>query len=80
MEHADGRVLGTVRSVQNFGAGDLIEVQPETGAPYFLPFDEDTFPEIDAAAGRLVASPDDALLPEGLSRPEPESIRTDPEP
>jgi 16S rRNA processing protein RimM len=72
VEHADGRVLGVVRSVQNFGAGDLIEVQPETGASYYLPFDEDTFPEIDAAAGRLVALPDDAFLPEGLSRTDPE--------
>ena len=26
VEHADGRALGRVKSVQNFGAGDLVEI------------------------------------------------------
>ena len=29
--HVDGRELGVVKAVQNFGAGELIEVQPAAG-------------------------------------------------
>lgn len=70
--HMDGRELGKVKSVQNFGAGELIEVQPATGATYLLPFTEEVFPELDIAAGVLRASPDEALLPEA-----PGATRTD---
>jgi 16S rRNA processing protein RimM len=76
--HVDGRDLGKVKSVQNFGAGELIEVQPATGGAYLLPFTEEVFPELDIAAGWLRASPDEALLPEAPGRPDP--TRTDPTP
>lgn len=66
--HVDGRELGVVRSVQNFGAGELIEVQPSSGAAYLLPFAEDVFPEIDLTGGVLRAAPDEALLPEAPTR------------
>ena len=69
--HVDGRELGVVKSVQNFGAGELIEIKPASSASYLLPFTEDVFPEIDLDAGVLRASPDEALLPES-------PIRTDP--
>ena len=74
--HTDGRELGVVKSVQNFGAGELIEVKPAAGPSYLLPFTEDVFPEMDIAAGLLRAAPDDALLPE----PPAEPSRTDPKP
>lgn len=76
--HVDGRELGVVKSVQNFGAGELLEIRPEAGATYLLPFTEECFPEIDAAARMLKAAPDDAFLPEELSAPDPS--RTDPSP
>ena len=66
-----------MKSVQNFGAGELIEVQPSSGSAYLLPFTEDVFPEMDIPAGLLRAAPDDALLPEA---PKPDSTRTDPKP
>jgi 16S rRNA processing protein RimM len=35
----DGAVLGAVKSVQNFGAGDLLEIAPADGAPsWWAPF------------------------------------------
>jgi 16S rRNA processing protein RimM len=77
--HVDGRELGAVKSVQNFGAGELIEVQPASGSAYLLPFTEEIFPEMDIAAGLLRASPDEALLPEPPTRLEssrPDSTRT----
>lgn len=76
--HVDGRELGVVKSVQNFGAGELLEIRPATGQTYLLPFTEETFPEIDVASRLLTAAPDEALLPEP---PKPAgSTRTDPNP
>jgi hypothetical protein len=74
--HLDGRELGAVKSVQNFGAGELIEVQPSSGSAYLLPFTEEIFPELDIPAGLLRAAPDEALLPEAPTRPDP--ARPDP--
>lgn len=66
--HVDGGVLGAVKAAHDFGAGDLIEVQPETGATFLLPFTEEVFPEIDVSARILRAEPDDSYLPEALQR------------
>lgn len=76
--HVDGRDLGLVKTVQNFGAGELLEIRPPSGPAYLLPFTEEIFPEIDVAAAVLTASPDEALLPDALSQPE--ASRTDPSP
>ncbi len=65
--HVDGRRLGRVKAVHDFGAGDLVEVQPETGQSYFLPFTEDIFVDLDVEGRILRVDPDPALLPEGLS-------------
>lgn len=70
--HVDGRELGVVKAVQNFGAGELLEITPSTGATYLLPFTEENFPGIDMDARVLTAEPDDALLPESLSAPAPD--------
>ncbi len=52
----DGQKLGTVVAVHNFGAGDLIEMNPEGGGKTeLLPFDEIHVPVVDIAAGKLVA-------------------------
>jgi len=57
-----GTPIGTVITVQNFGAGDLIEVKPAAGGPTVLvPFTRDAVPEVDVEGGRLVLVP-----PEGL--------------
>ncbi|ODT89469.1 ribosome maturation factor RimM [Phenylobacterium sp. SCN 70-31] len=51
----DGVVLGRIRSVQDFGAGDLLEIQPEAGASWYLPFTRDAVPEVRIAEGVVVA-------------------------
>ena len=50
-----GRRIGTIVSVQNFGAGDLLEIRL-AGAQQteLIPFDEAHVPAIDIAAGRAV--------------------------
>lgn len=57
----DGNELGTVISVPNFGAGDLLEIAPKGARSFYLPFTREAVPEIDLAARRIVAVP-----PEGL--------------
>lgn len=58
----DGGTIGRVVAIQNFGAGDLLELTPASGGPTVLvPFTRDTVPEIDVEGGRLTLVP-----PEGL--------------
>ena len=61
VETADGRTLGVVAAVHNFGAGDLIEVKPATGASMMLPFTAAVVPVVDIAAGRVVVAPPDEV-------------------
>ena len=49
-------VLGTVKSVQNFGADDMLEIAPAAGGPtWYLPFTRDAVPELHIADGWLLA-------------------------
>ena len=51
----DGTGLGRVKSVQNFGAGDLLEIAPPEGPTWWLPFTKEAVPEVKLAEGRIVA-------------------------
>jgi len=52
---AAGKRFGTVVAIHNFGAGDLIEVKPDTaGKTELLPFDAAHIPAVDIASGRIV--------------------------
>jgi 16S rRNA processing protein RimM len=51
----EGDLLGVVKSVRDFGAGDLLEVQPREGESWWLPFTKDAVPEVLMDAGRIVA-------------------------
>jgi 16S rRNA processing protein RimM len=53
----DGKPLGTVIAVHNFGAGDLLEISPARGETLLLPFTAEVAPEIDIAGGRIVLVP-----------------------
>jgi 16S rRNA processing protein RimM len=59
---ADGAAIGRVRAVEDYGAGDLLEVELTGGRVVMLPFTKAVVPEIDLAAGRLVAVPPAGLL------------------
>jgi 16S rRNA processing protein RimM len=58
----DGREVGTVVAVHNFGAGDLVEIQPPGGATVMLPFTEANVPTVDLAAGRLTVNPPEGMV------------------
>ena len=38
--------IGKVIAVENFGASDLLEIKPEMGASFYLPFTDDTILEM----------------------------------
>ena len=51
----EGDLLGRVRSVRDFGAGDLLEVAPVAGESWWLPFTREAVPEVQVAERRVVA-------------------------
>ena len=57
VEDAEGKKLGTVRGIHNFGAGDVIEIEDASGDSIMIPFTRDVVPHVDIAGGRIVASP-----------------------
>ncbi|HZS84604.1 MAG TPA: ribosome maturation factor RimM [Stellaceae bacterium] len=65
---ADGTVLGRVRAVHDFGAGDSLEVERRRGPAIMVPFTKAAVPVVDIAGGRLVVDPPDGLLDEATVR------------
>jgi len=54
----DGSELGTVAAVHDFGAGDILEIEPVAGgASVMLPFTRAMVPEVDVGRGRIVVAP-----------------------
>lgn len=68
---ADGAKIGDVIAVQNFGAGDIIEVRRADQSTVMFPFTETVVPQIDIAAGRMVIVPPEEIEeePSASSRP-----------
>ncbi|MET0294016.1 MAG: ribosome maturation factor RimM [Phenylobacterium sp.] len=54
-ETPEGERLGLIKAVHDFGAGDLLEIQPDQGPSWWLPFTRDAVPEVRIADGRIVA-------------------------
>ena len=57
----DGTVFGEVVAIQDFGAGDLLEIAPPGAKSVYLPFTRECAPTVDIAGRRIVVRP-----PEGL--------------
>jgi len=54
----DGRSLGTVVAVHDFGAGDILELRQDGKRDtVMLPFTTATVPVVDVAGGRIVVDP-----------------------
>jgi 16S rRNA processing protein RimM len=71
----DGTLVGTVRAVHDFGAGDTLEIARPEGPPVVVPFTRAVVPSVDLAAGRLTVDPPPGLLDE----PEPARPRREKE-
>ncbi|KIC40012.1 16S rRNA-processing protein RimM [Ruegeria sp. ANG-R] len=58
-----GTMLGRVKSVQNHGAADLLELHgPGLKATVLLPFTLESVPTVDLDKGRIIADPPEGLL------------------
>jgi 16S rRNA processing protein RimM len=57
----EGEALGTIKAVPNFGAGDMLEIEPAGGGrTWYLPFTRDCAPEVRVAEGYvLVVRPEE---------------------
>jgi len=59
-QDADGRIIGEIRAIHNFGAGDVIELERAGGGTLLLPFTQETVPKVDLAGGSVtLAEPQD---------------------
>ncbi|MDA0238756.1 MAG: ribosome maturation factor RimM [Proteobacteria bacterium] len=61
-EWPDGSAFGIVRGLNDYGAGDVIELDTVDGKPVVLPFTHAAVPEIDLAGGRIVVDPPEGLV------------------
>ena len=67
-----GRQCGTVVAIHNFGAGDVIEVRPQTGdKTEMFPFDAATVPEVNIAGRKIVVKPSPHAEEVGGAEPAP---------
>jgi 16S rRNA processing protein RimM len=60
-------VIGTVTAVHDFGAGDILDIAPSTGASLLVPFTKANVPVIDLAAQKITVILPDEI--EGEERP-----------
>jgi 16S rRNA processing protein RimM len=68
VEDAAGQSLGRVKAVENYGAGDVLEIAGADGRSLMLAFTKAAVPLVDLAGGRLVvALPEEVEVP-----PQPE--------
>ena len=59
-QDSEGRMLGKVAAIHNYGAGDVMEIARPDGDSVLLAFTRETVPTIDIAGGRIVvAVPED---------------------
>jgi 16S rRNA processing protein RimM len=56
VEDVEGRTLGTVKGIHNFGAGDVIEIEQPDGGDIFLPFTRESVPTVDIKSARIVVA------------------------
>jgi 16S rRNA processing protein RimM len=67
-ETETGDMLGTVRAVENYGAGDILEIKPQNGGETLLfSFTRAVVPLVDVKGGRVVIVP--PIETEGEDRP-----------
>jgi 16S rRNA processing protein RimM len=69
-----GSSLGRVRSVQNFGAGDLLDIISHSGASGFLPFTKAFVPVVSISTGQIIIAPDEDFLKSGKGQPQDDGI------
>jgi len=62
VQDTHGKALGTVIAVENFGASDLLEIRPKVGPTFYIPFTNETVPEVDLEKGVITIFVIEGLL------------------
>ena len=76
VDDEDGNEIGAVIAMHNFGAGDILEIQPLGGGAMMLPFTEAVVPEVDLKGGRLVVVlPEESEAADGEPSSSPPPLR-----
>ncbi len=57
----DGQMIGVVKAVHNFGAGDILDIVSKDGYRLDLPFTRQWVPKIDLSSGFMVVIPPPGL-------------------
>ncbi len=61
-ERPDGTVVGQIAAIQEFGAGDLLEIEAADGGDLLtIRFTRDTVPVVDLEGGRVVIDPSSGI-------------------
>jgi 16S rRNA processing protein RimM len=68
VQDGQGDLIGTVVAVENFGAGDIVEIKPIRGHALMLAFTEANVPKIDLEAGFIIIDPPEELDAGGKER------------
>lgn len=58
---AQGNEIGTILSVENFGASDLLDIKPPSGQSFYVAFTDETVTDIDFEGGKVTV-----VMPETL--------------
>jgi len=69
-ELEDGSAFGTITAVENFGAGDVLEISGPVKGGVMVPFTKEVVPVVDLDGQRVVINP-----PEGLMDPPDEEAK-----
>jgi len=64
VEDQAGVKLGRILSIQDFGAGDMLEIALEQGGSAYLAFTREAVPAVEVKAGRVIANPPEGWLEE----------------
>ena len=62
VENTNGEIVGTVNMVDNYGAGEIIEVDLREGGTAMYRMSLGVIPEIDLKNGRIVVNPPTEVL------------------
>lgn len=57
----DGKDIGTISGIENYGASDLMDIKPRTGANFYLPFTDDIVLDVNLDDGVITVD-----MPEGV--------------
>ena len=55
-QDGEGRVIGKVTAIHNYGAGDVIEITRPDGDSVLLAFTRETVPQIAIASGHIIVA------------------------